>query len=138
MDNDTPSIVSPFSKLDDKVPELVVAALQDSFICNPCLIVSTYAFILCWLATAVAEFEDILSSSLKSMSVAVSEPLNIGILFALLVKPAKAVNSLSYAWTSEPILNPNAVRASEALVEPVPPKDTGTLPAVISWSDTER
>ena len=56
---------------------------------------SIYAFTLCWLATAVAEFEDISSSSLKSMSVADSEPLNIGILFAALVKPAKAVNSAS-------------------------------------------
>ena len=43
----------------------------------------------------MAEFELMLSSSLKSISVADSEPLNIGILFAADVNPAKAVNSAS-------------------------------------------
>ena len=64
VDNVTPSIISPFSKLEDKVPDPVVATLHASLRFNPCATLSTYALILCCVAKWLEEFDTILSSSL--------------------------------------------------------------------------
>ena len=42
------------------------------------------------------------------------------------LNPAISAKFASYACTSEPIARPNAVRASDALLDPVPPCATAT------------
>jgi len=47
-----------------------------------------------------------------------------------------AVKSASNAWTLEPIATPNAVRASAALVDAVPPFATGRAPVTSAARST--
>ena len=50
---------------------------------------------------------------------------------AVFDNPATSAKLAWYAWTSEPISRPKPVLAADALVAPVPPNETGTVPAVI-------
>ena len=79
----------------ERVISPVVATFTEFFTSKPLATLSTYALTLCWEGTAVALLDEKLSSSLKSITVAVPEPSNIGILLAALVNPAKATNSVS-------------------------------------------